>query len=439
MKYKRIEDDSKVIYCTDRCELYMTSVEKEQELVEMLDKKFKENGELLVTKSPENPNKLKKLIILMTTACNLKCRYCYLNYGKYEENECIHNINVESAKRAIEIIIEKFPEGIGFIQFFGGEPLIAFKELKLIHQFICSIFQEKKLTIPKFGMVTNGILLNDEVVDFLNKSRISVTVSVDGNNEIHDIVRLKVDKTSAFEDLQEIMECCKEKIEIPLFYEMTLNREHILAYEPGKMYEWLDSIKKLGFYSGITGVVEFSRDPSLDFKKEDIPILKNINKELVDYYFNELEKEDTSFFNLDICKTILFIIKKDLREYCCHTGVSQLTLSANGLFYPCPKFAGIKKQIGSVQEGVIDNDDMKELIQEDKRETCQVCWMRHMCKSYCCALKYRNTDNREVIPIRCIHIESLFENIIRNVIRLKTNGQLGEIVKKVQRLFKEIN
>lgn len=436
MKYKKIPFGERTIYCSDQFDIYIEHEQQDEKVLFSDD----DNIEFVewINRPIKKPSKLKKLIILASTACNLRCRYCYLNYGKHEGEEVIHNIQVASAKKAIDIILEQYPDGIGFIQFFGGEPLVAFPEIKEIYTYICDKFLALGLIQPQFGMVTNGLLLNDEIISFLNESKISVTMSVDGDQKIHDLVRLKINETSAFLDIKEKMRQYKDRVRFPLFYEMTLNREHVLAYEPGKMKEWLTAIKELGFTGGIIGIVEFSRDSLLDFREEDIPILKKMYQEYVKFYFDELLDENSNFYNLDICKMILFILKKDLKFYSCNVGIGQLTLGTNGSFYPCPKFATIDFKLGSVEEGDFHQEEIAKVIESDKRENCQNCWMRYMCKSYCFSLKYRNIDKRKVIPIRCIHLENMMENVIINVVEAKEKGQLVSLVKKVQQIYGRI-
>lgn len=437
MLYKRIVDEDKIIYCTEQSDIYITNADKEDKLRDLMKEQIM-SIEVQPYDLDEKKWKLKKLIILLSTACNLRCRYCYLNYGDYTKEEKIKNIDIEQAKRAIDMIIEKFPEGIGFIQFFGGEPLLAFHELQSIYYYINKVCDAKKIELPKFGLVTNGLLLNHEMVTFFNEHRFSVTISIDGGKDIHNLVRIKADHSDSFHHIAEIMEDYREDITFPLFYEMTLNREHVLLYTKGKMKEWLDAIKNLGFTSGIVGVVEFSRDKSLDFKQEDIPVLNQMYEEIVDYFFDELLKDTPYFYNLDICKLVWLLLKKNITEVCCATGVNQYTLSADGYFYPCPKFADCNKKVGSVDENYLEDEEMRQLMKEDKREQCENCWLHYICKSYCYALKYRNKDNRAVIPIRCIHMDLLTENVVKNIVRLKKNGTLQKVTNAIKLYWNKI-
>ena len=425
MIYKEILDGDKTIICTEKCDIFLCDGSGKQ-----AEKLINEESFEILPYSPVTPKKLKKLIILLSTACNLRCRYCYLSYGKHPGEAVIQNINVENVKKALNLIIEKYPEGIEFIQFFGGEPLMAFKEMQEIYEYLGMFFESKGLLRPALGVVTNGLRINDEVIDFFNRSNMAVTVSIDGDKSVHDNVRKKISKGSAYTELVEIVMRYKDKITFPLFYEMTLNREHILNYQKGSMRNWLESIKKVGFTRGIIGVVEYSMDPSLNFREEDIPIIEEIYKEYVEYYFEELSKEETTFYNLDICRIIGMIVKKDLKLYSCNTGISQLTLSTNGTLYPCPKFATVDMRIGKVEDAEFDQSEIRKIIEKDDRKMCRECWMKQMCKSYCYSLEYRKEFNREQVPIRCIHLDNMISNVIREMIRRKNCENFSSIVKK---------
>lgn len=434
MKYKKILDDQTIIYFTEKGDLYIVEKGKEDSLREKI---CRENLNFEY-KEIQTPTKLKKLIILLTSACNLRCRYCYLDYGKHKNEDYIHNIDIKDAKKAIDLILEKYPEGIGFIQFFGGEPLLAFNELKNICEYVKILFSSKSLKIPEFGVVTNGILLNEKVISYFNDNMIRTTISIDGDQEAHDNVRIRGDGSGAYSDIVEKLKNYSSIIKFPLFYEVTLNREHVLLYKEGKVREWLDAIKKLGFHIGIMGIVEFSKDSMLDIKEEDIPILEKIYKEFVEYYFDVMLMENSDFYNLDIMKLTLLLIGKKFERYNCMTGISQLTLAANGTFYPCPKFANLGFKLGSVDEQNIDNSSMKNMLREDLREECLKCWLQNICSTYCIAHKYRNENNKQDVYTRCLHMKLLMENVIINVVKLYKTGDLNRIVKKMQNQIKKI-
>ena len=425
MNYKVIEDGEKNIYCTEKCDIFVRNKDSHEEL-----ELFDEEISLGEKEIPTLPSKLKKLIILLSTACNLRCRYCYLSYGIHAGDEIVHNIKVEYIKTLLEMVIKKYPKGIGFIQFFGGEPLVAFKELKEIYKNVCEFFDERGMKRPIFGVVTNGLLINEEVIDFFNQSNMGVTVSIDGDRNIHDLVRKKVAQGSAYDDLQSIFAKYKNRISFPLYFEMTLNREHVMNYQPEKMKKWLQSVKELGFSRGIIGIVEYSMDSSLNLRKEDIPVLEKIYREFVNFFFDELENNQPGIYNLDVCKLIQMIICKDLRYYSCNTGIEQMTLATNGTIYPCPKFATVDMSIGSVKDQSLQQDGIRQIIVEDKREKCNTCWMRQMCKSYCYSLEYRKQFDPKAISVRCLHLDNLLTNVIRNMVDRRLDAKFKDIVKK---------
>ena len=429
MKNRIIEYNDRYIICNDKLEIALSDTSDIQETAETEEEKTEF---LRKIKIPEKSRRLKKMIILLSTACNMRCRYCYLSFGTHAGDETIHNIKVDDINKTLKLILEKFPEGIGFIQFFGGEPLMAFNEMQSIYHNVCDLFDEKGLEHPKFGVVTNGLRLDDKVIDFFNESKMVVTFSIDGDKEIHDKTRKKITPDSAFDDLSQRLLKYKGKMKFPHYYEMTLNREHILMYKEGIFRQWLDAVMGLGLNRGIIGIIEYSMDHALDLKEEDLPIMEKIYKEFVDYYFEKLDSDEITMYNLDICRSLLAIIRKDFTPFCCSAGITQLTVATNGVYYPCPKFATIDYSIGSAEKGCIEKCNIKDIIESDKREMCQECWMRNICKSYCYSLKYRKKEGQDVLPTRCIHLDLMFTNIIRNLVIRKENGTLNDVVRRAR-------
>lgn len=433
MKYRQIDNGSSFIFFTQNSDIYIADKEYGDQMALEIEK---QSVPVSVKKSTEsikkgNIKKLKKLVILTTNACNLRCRYCYLNYGKHDHADQTGNVAVEDVKIAIHLILDQYTEGISFIQFFGGEPLLAICEIKEIYEYIQSTFTKRHLPPPQFGLVTNGVFLDHDVIDFFNQSKIGVTISLDGDQELHDKVRKKVDQSGCYKEIKGNIERYLPQLRTNVYYELTLNREHVLAYRKGKCKKWLEAIKETGLRAGIIGIVEYSKDHSLDFKAQDSKKLKQMYQELVDYYFQQLSTNSPQLYNLDINRLVIKILSKKIESYSCQTGTAQMTISVNGDFYPCPKFIMKDFQMGSVKENTFSSAAIKSVVQKDQRESCDGCWVRHICGSYCYSLKYRNKDNRDVIPIRCIHMRLLIENIIIKIVEYRQKGQLEHIIDQI--------
>lgn len=435
MLYTVIENEEKSIVFTQDCRIFQTEKEGLDDLVQ----KVKET-ELVSKKVTDleqfhfNKKRMKKLILLMTTSCNLRCRYCYIDYGSYESVSCSGNIDVEKTSRSLKKLYNDYPEGIGFVQFFGGEPLIAFNEIKRTVEIVEQLCEEHKCKLPSYGIVTNGLLLTDEIVEYLEKKNIATMISLDGDKQIHDLVRKGIGGINTYDNLVMKIKSYINRIHCRVFFEMTLNREHIKVYQKGKMIELFEGIKALGFRAGNIGVVEFSKDSKLDFLESDHDTYVQMIDEMVTYFFDQMKTENP-MFNVDVIRILTKILKKDTTIYSCGAGVSQVTLAADGAILPCPKFINTDFGIIEMDENEWDNSKIKDVVLNEYKSDCAGCWFNQSCNVYCYAKKYRGNEGEHVVPIRCWHIRALARSIVKNVVRMKQNNEM-QILYDALKLFK---
>lgn len=141
------------------------------------------------------PGNITSLILLVAQDCNLRCSYCYADEGKYYNSG---KMDVNTAKKSVDFLIEKSAsEKIG-ICFFGGEPLLNFE---LIKEVVGYCYKKEKETGKKFGfsMTTNGTLINNEIEEFIIKNHISIQISIDGDKKTHDANRYYNGKLGSYE------------------------------------------------------------------------------------------------------------------------------------------------------------------------------------------------------------------------------------------------
>ena len=133
---------------------------------------------------------VKALCLNVAHTCNLSCEYCFASQGKYNGDRAI--MSYEVGQRAIDYLLESSGHHRNLdVDFFGGEPLMAWKVVKQIVAYARSKEKEYKKTF-RFTFTTNGMLLNDEVTDFLNHEMYNVVLSLDGRKEVHDRLRKTV-------------------------------------------------------------------------------------------------------------------------------------------------------------------------------------------------------------------------------------------------------
>lgn len=135
--------------------------------------------------------------IEVTKKCNLRCSYCYL--GEVKDS---YDMNEETAKNVVGVISNNITPEIEniFVSFWGGEPLLNFKIIRLFVEQLNEI-EKIKNTIFRYQIITNGTKLNDEILDFINRNNISIQISLDGVKEFHDACRIKKDSTGSFDEI----------------------------------------------------------------------------------------------------------------------------------------------------------------------------------------------------------------------------------------------
>lgn len=142
---------------------------------------------------------VKALCLNVAHTCNLSCDYCFASQGKYNGDRAI--MSYEVGQKAIDYLLENSGHHRNLdIDFFGGEPLLAWKVVKQIVAYARSKEQEYKKKF-RFTFTTNGMLLNDEVTEFLNQEMYNVVLSLDGRKEVHDRLRQTVNGKGSYDHI----------------------------------------------------------------------------------------------------------------------------------------------------------------------------------------------------------------------------------------------
>lgn len=181
--------------------------EKYNEIIEKCKPRYNQvvaNKENIDRYLYDDANGFRQLILEVASGCNLRCKYCiysehYPNYKTYTDQFMTFDI----AKKAIDYYMKNFemvqkinPTRVPNIGFYGGEPLLNFKLIKEIVNYV-----KDKYENVEYHITTNGLLLNEEVQEFFVRNSFSVTVSLDGNKEEHDRNRVKVNGNGSFDEI----------------------------------------------------------------------------------------------------------------------------------------------------------------------------------------------------------------------------------------------
>ena len=177
-------------------------------------------------KQPSTISKvIDKITLLISNDCNLRCKYCYANGGDYQMPR--HLMTVDTAKKFVDFCAKNFTD-VKKVLFFGGEPMLNVSVMK----YVCSQFKElynkgEISYFPYFVIVTNGTILNADILQFLKEYISAITVSIDGPKAIHDANRIYNNGKGSYERVAKFIHTIVNETHIPICYEVTYTQEHI--------------------------------------------------------------------------------------------------------------------------------------------------------------------------------------------------------------------
>ncbi len=361
---------------------------------------------------------VKALCLHIAHTCNLNCSYCFASQGKYHGDRAI--MSFEVGKQALDFLVEHSGTRRNLeVDFFGGEPLMNFDVVKQLVAYARSIEKEKGKNF-RFTLTTNGMLIDDDVIDFCNKEMSNVVLSLDGRKEVHDRFRVDYAGNGSWEKI------------VPKFQKLVQARGGKNYYMRGTFThanpDFLEDIKTmldLGFTElSMEPVVCAADDPSA-LTEEDLPIVLKQYEDLAEL-MRERKKEGRPFtfyhYMLDLSGGPC--IYKRISG--CGSGTEYMAVTPWGDLYPCHQFVGEEKfKLGDIWNGVSNT-----AIQEDfascnvyARPDCKDCWARLYCSGGCAANAYHATgDVRGVYQYGC----ELFRKRMECALTLAIDDQLEE-------------
>ena len=331
---------------------------------------------------------VKALCLHVAHTCNLNCSYCFASQGKYHGERAI--MSYEVGKRALDFLVENSGSRRNLeVDFFGGEPLMNFDVVKKLVAYARSIEKEKGKNF-RFTLTTNGVLIDDDVIDFANKEMSNVVLSLDGRKEVHDRFRVDYQGKGSWEKI------------VPKFQKLVKARDGKNYYMRGTFThnnpDFLEDIKvmlDLGFNElSMEPVVCNTSDPSA-LTKEDI---ETVCKQYEDLATLMLEKDKQgkpfTFYHYMIDLTGGPCIYKRISG--CGSGTEYMAVTPWGDLYPCHQFVGDEKfKLGDVFTGVHNLDIQNEFLSCNvyAREDCKDCWAKLYCSGGCAANAYHSTGS----------------------------------------------
>ncbi len=328
---------------------------------------------------------VKALCLHIAHDCNLGCKYCFAEEGEYHGRRAL--MSFEVGKKALDFLILNSGNRRNLeVDFFGGEPLMNWEVVQRLVEYGRS--QEglhgKKF---RFTLTTNGMLLNDEIMEFCNQEMSNVVLSLDGRREINDFMRpTRGGKGSSYDRI------------VPKFQKFAKSRKGKDYYIRGTFtrhnLDFLQDVKHfadLGFDQMSMEPVVASSDEPYAIREEDLPqIMEEYDKLALEYIKRKKEGQGFHFFHFNIDLSQGPCVAKRLAG--CGSGTEYLAVTPWGDFYPCHQFVGREEfRMGSVDEGIIRTDiqDEFKLCNVYAKEKCRDCFARFYCSGGCAANSYQ--------------------------------------------------
>ena len=331
---------------------------------------------------------VKALCLHIAHTCNLNCSYCFASQGKYNGERAV--MSFEVGKRALDFLIENSGTRRNLeVDFFGGEPLMNFDVVKRLVAYAREI-EGKYNKNFRFTLTTNGVLIDDDVIEFANKEMSNVVLSLDGRREIHDKFRVDYQGRGSFDRI------------VPKFQRLVRERGGKNYYMRGTFThrnpDFLEDIKvmlDLGFRELSMEPVVCAKGDEGELTEEDFPIVCEQYERLAEL-MRERDKagDPFTFYHYMIDLTGGPCIYKRISG--CGSGTEYMAVTPWGDLYPCHQFVGDEKfKLGDVFSGVSNTAVREEFASCNvyAREECRDCWARLYCSGGCAANAYHATGS----------------------------------------------
>ena len=345
----------------------------------------------------ERPTVVKALGLHIAHDCNLACRYCFAEEGEYHGRRAL--MSFEVGKKALDFLIANSGSRKNLeVDFFGGEPLMNWQVVK---DLVAYGREQEKIHNKnfRFTLTTNGVLVDDEVMEFCNREMGNVVMSIDGRKEVHDYMRPFRKGAGSYDLIVPKFQKWAESRNQDKYYARGTFTHHNLDFSKDVLH-----LADLGFKQISVEPVVAPADADYALQPEDLPKIfeeyDNLAKEMVK---RKKEGNGFNFFHFMIDLTGGPCVYKRLSG--CGSGTEYLAVTPWGDLYPCHQFVGEENfLLGNVDEGIT----RPEICQEFKgcnvyaKEECKKCFARFYCSGGCAANSYNFKGNiNDVYEIGC--------------------------------------
>lgn len=330
--------------------------------------------------SMDDRDYIKAVCLNIIHGCNLRCKYCFADEGEYNGHKGV--MSIETAKKAIDYVVKRSgPRRNIEIDLFGGEPTMIMDTIKEIIKYARDNEKEWKKNI-RFTMTTNATLLNDDMMDFMDKEMGNIILSLDGRKSVNDNVRIKVDGSGSYDDiLPNIKKMIEKRTTGKMYYVRgTFTRANT------DFYEDVMAMVNEGFKEVSIEPVVLEDGHPLSLRNEDLPeIMKNYDKLYEDMVRRKREgKDEYKFYHFNVDLNGGPCVYKRISG--CGAGFEYVAITPQGEVYPCHQFVGKEEyKLGSIYDDTYDADLGKKFKKAHiyNKPKCRDCWARFYCSGGC--------------------------------------------------------
>ena len=359
------------------------AIDEVQTLIDEESLFTKDTYENYIMDFKKRPTVVKALCLHIAHDCNLACQYCFAEEGEYHGRRAL--MSFEVGKKALDFLIANSGNRRNLeVDFFGGEPLMNWQVVK---DLVAYGREQEKLHDKnfRFTLTTNGVLLNDEIMEFCNKEMANVVLSIDGRKEVHDKMR-PFRKGAGSYDLI-----------VPKFQKFAESRHQDKYYVRGTFTHYNPDFSADVLHLADLGFKQISVEPVVAEPKEpyaiaeeDLPqLFEEYDKLAAEMVRRHKEGDDFNFFHFMIDLEGGPCVAKRLSG--CGSGTEYLAVTPWGDFYPCHQFVGNEKfLLGNVDEGIKNTEirDEFKCCNVYAKEKCRKCFARFYCSGGCAANAY---------------------------------------------------
>ncbi len=327
---------------------------------------------------------VKAMCLNMAHDCNLKCEYCFASQGNFKGQRSL--MSYEVGQKAFDYLVKNSGNRVNLeVDFFGGEPLMNFDVIKKLVDYARSLEKDNNKRF-RFTITTNGVLLDDEIIEYINENMDNVVLSIDGRKSVNDKMRKTLNDKGSYDVI------------VNNFKKLVANRKEKDYFARGTytaynldFSEDVKHMRELGFEHISVEPVVTKPEEKYALTEEHVNTLKEEYEKLAKMYVNDYKHKDKkfSFFHFNIELDGGPCIYK--RSVGCGAGTEYIAVTPEGEFYPCHQFVGETEFIiGNVNDGITNDIVVNKFrnVSVNDKPTCKDCWAKYYCSGGCHANAY---------------------------------------------------